>query len=245
MSGTTSGGNPTKATFSILEGSNAGKVFTVQYNPKEFKEDKKVAWKEADAQGQNKPPLEFQKGSPRTLTIDLIFDTTNSATETNVYKEWVEPLMAMTNANATPSTGESAKQSKKRPTTVRFDWGNYQLTGVVESIATSYTLFSASGTPLRAKCQVKMKEFNPSEFAFKTGSAGWQGNSIQLVQAVAGQTPTDLANQNNTSAQQVCEDNNIDDPMQPFTGGEQVVVRPGQSVVPGADALDFLPDDLW
>lgn len=228
MSGTTSGGNPTKATFEILEGDNAGEIFTVQYNPKEFKEDKKVSWKEVDEQGKDKSPLEFQKGSPRSVTMELLFDTTNEDSETSVYDFWVEQLLAMTNADSTPGSGESTKQSKKRPTTVRFDWGGYQITGVVESVATSYTLFSASGTPLRAKCQVKMKEWDPDAFVYvDMGGGRWEGNEIRLVQAVAGQTPTDVANQNNTTSRQVCKDNNIADPMQPFAGGEEVMVRPG------------------
>ena len=47
-----------KAIFQDLEG---GGTFTVQYNPKEFKADKSVSWKEHDDQGQSKAPLEFQK----------------------------------------------------------------------------------------------------------------------------------------------------------------------------------------
>jgi hypothetical protein len=247
MSGTTSGGNPAKATFYIIEGTNAGKTFTVQYNPKEFKEDKKVSWKEVDEQGKDKSPLEFQKGSPRSVTMDLIFDTTNLEQETSVYDKWIEPLMATTNADATPGSGESTKQSKKRPTTIRFQWGGYQLTGVIESISTSYTLFSASGVPLRAKVQVKMKEWDPTTFGFRTGAAGWAGTDIRLVQAVAGQTPTDLANQNGTTAQQICEDNDIEDPMQPFSGGEEVMIRPGypggaSPQAPSPENLDVLDE---
>jgi len=245
MSGTTSGGNPAKATFEILEGENAGEVFTVQYNPKEFKEEKKVAWKEVDEQGKDKSPLEFQKGSPRSVSMDLVFDTTNQESETDVYSYWVEQLLAMTNADATPGSGESTKQSKKRPTTVRFNWGNYQITGVVESITTTYTLFSSGGVPLRAKCQVKMKEWDPEAFVYANiGTAGWEGNAIRLVETVSQQTPQDLAIQHDTTAKQVCEDNNIDDPMQPFQGGEQVIVRPGYrgDQGGGSGAEDFMND---
>ncbi len=220
--------NPTKAAFVILEGDYANETFTVQYNPKEFKVDKKVSWKEVDEQGKDPSPLEFQKGSPRTITMELMFDTTNEETETDVFSTWVEQLLAMTNADSTPATGEATDRGKERPTTVRFEWGTFELTGVIESITTSYTLFAASGTPLRAKCQVKMKEWDPDAFLYADmGGGRWEGNEIKLVETKAGQLPADLANQNNTTTQQICDDNNIEDPTQPFEGGEEVVVRPG------------------
>jgi hypothetical protein len=220
--------NPAKACFVILEGEKADTTFTVQYNPKEFKVDKKVSWKEVDEQGKDPSPLEFQKGSPRTISMELMFDTTNEETETDVFEYWVEKLLVMTNADSTPQTGEATDQGKERPTTVRFEWGSFELTGVVESVTTSYTLFSASGTPMRAKCQVKMKEWDPEPFEYSNSSGGgWAGNEIRLVETVAGQLPADLAAQNNTTTQQICKDNNIDDPTEPFAGGEEVVVRPG------------------
>ena len=220
--------NPTKAAFHILEGDYADETFTVQYNPKEFKVDKKVSWKEVDEQGKDPSPLEFQKGSPRTITMELMFDTTVEETETDVFSVWVEQLLAMTNADATPATGEATDQGKERPTTVRFEWGTFELTGVIESITTTYTLFSAAGTPMRAKCQVKMKEWDPDAFLYADmGGARWDGNEIRLVEAKSEQLPADLAIQNNTTTQQVCKDNNIDDPTKPFEGGEEIVVRPG------------------
>jgi len=245
--------NPTKACFVILEGDYADETFTVQYNPKEFKVDKKVSWKEVDEQGKDPSPLEFQKGSPRTITMELMFDTTNEETETDVFSVWVEQLLAMTNADSTPASGEATDQGKERPTTVRFEWGTFELTGVIESITSSYTLFSAAGTPLRAKCQVKMKEWDPDAFLYADmGGGRWEGNEIKLVETKAGQLPADLANQNNTSTQQICDDNNLDDPTQPFEGGEEVIVRPGyQGDPPGGGGLpgddgygldDFLED---
>jgi hypothetical protein len=252
MSGTTSGGSPAKATFEALEGKKG--TFTVQYNPKEFKEDRKVSWKEVDTQGQDKPSLEFQQGSPRSVSMELLFDTTTdqkvpknggSVPEPqSVYTQWVEPLMSLTNVNVQPSTGESAKQRKNRPTTVLFTWGNYKLTCVVESLSTSYTLFSASGTPLRAKVQIKLKEWKQGTFAFTNGAAGFEGSSIKLVEAVAGQTPSSVASEHGTTPQQICRDNGRADPLEPFAGGEQLLVRPGYcgDQDQGGGVEDFLED---
>ncbi len=261
--------NPTKATFSLLEGGSAGTTFTVQYNPKEFKVDKKVAWKEVEEQGKSKSPLEFQKGSPRTLTMELYFDNTHMESPTSVYDDWVEKLLAATNVDTSPS-GESSSSDKQRPTSVLFEWGGFELTGVVESITTTYVYFSAEGTPLRAKCQVKMKEWEPPAFsAGDTGSqtnisydgrsdvsGGYQGantdsrpnkkgSSPKIVTTTAGQTPQDVANEHNTTPQKICEDNGIDNPLYEF-GGEDIVVFPGSDGQPADDGFSWggLVDDV-
>ena len=120
--------HPSKASFTILEGPSkhsGSDKFYVQYNPKEFKVDKKVAWKEKEEQGKDASPLEFQKGSPRTITMELMFDTTYNSSGTSVYEEWVKKLLVMTNVDATPEDGEAAKGQKKRPTKVQFLWGDF------------------------------------------------------------------------------------------------------------------------
>ncbi len=253
--------NPTKATFTTLE-CDSNNTFTVQYNPKEFKVDKKVSWKELDEQGQNESPLEFQKGSPRTISMELMFDNTHEESPTSVYEGWVKQLLAMTNADASPE-GETGNNQKERPTTVLFEWGAFEMTGVIESITTTYTLFASDGTPLRAKCQLKMKEFNPENFSYgaTTGSGimadnlagisgrydptntdsrpNRRGSSTKVVTTTAGQTPQDVANQHNTSPQQICHDNNIDDPLHEFSG-EDIIVRPNSGPAPAGDGFDWM-----
>ncbi len=261
--------NPAKATFTIVEGDNKDKVFTVQYNPKEFKVDKKVSWKEHEDQGSEEPPIEFQKGSPRTLTMELMFDNTHLDSPTSVYDGWIKQLLAMTNVDTTPE-GEPANSEKQRPSSVLFQWGDFQLTGVVESITTTYTYFGADGTPLRAKCQVKMKEWNPAEFTYgdTTNSAimydnlagvsgnydggntdsrpNKRGSSPKVVTTTAGQTPQDVANEHNSSPQQICQDNNIDDPLFEFSG-EDIIVRPDSGPSEGGDGFDWmgLAEDIY
>jgi hypothetical protein len=253
--------NPTKATFTTLE-CDSNNTFTVQYNPKEFKVDKKVSWKELDEQGQNESPLEFQKGSPRTISMELMFDNTHESTPTSVFEGWIKPLLSMTNAEVQPE-GETGNNQKERPTTVLFEWGAFEMTGVIESITTTYTLFAADGTPIRAKCQIKMKEFNPEAFSYgsTTNSAimadnlagvsgrydptntdsrpNKRGSSPRVVPTTAGQTPQDVANQHNTSPQQICQDNNIDDPFHEFSG-EEIIVRPNSGPAPAGDGFDWM-----
>jgi hypothetical protein len=144
-----SGGNVTKAVFINLEG---GGPFQVQYNPTAFQYDKAVTWQEHEAQGTDKPsPIEFQKNSPATLSMDLLFDTTNEGGD--VREKWVNGILFLTNPMVKPSKGEAGKLDKKRPPRVTFMWSSFKFTGVIASANVTYLMFASSGTPVRANRQ--------------------------------------------------------------------------------------------
>ena len=71
MAEASGGSGVSKAVFFAEAEGGASKSFTVQYNPKDFKFDKKVSWKEHDDQGQE-GSLEFQKATPATMSMELI-----------------------------------------------------------------------------------------------------------------------------------------------------------------------------
>ena len=93
--GETSGGSGVSKAVFFAEGSGGGtQSFTVQYNPKDFKFDKKVSWKPSEEQGQEST-LEFQKATPANMSMELIFDTTHD--KSDVRTVWVHQLLALTN----------------------------------------------------------------------------------------------------------------------------------------------------
>ncbi|MBN1336747.1 MAG: hypothetical protein JXB39_12385 [Deltaproteobacteria bacterium] len=221
----TFGGSPTKATFQILEGPHAG-IFQVQYNPKEFRVQRSVQWSEHEENGQPQGFLEFQQGSAMSVTMDLIFDTTcESGAARDVRAMWVNGLLVMTNAECQPESGESQDQDKQRPPKILFTWGSFQLTCVVESVDTTYLLFSGDGTPLRARCSVQLKEWTESTYAAATGGKRWEGNAIRLVEAKAGSLPANVAWETRTPWRKIAEDNDLDDPMAEIPAGMEIVVR--------------------
>jgi len=198
-----------KATFTDLEG-GAGS-FTVQYNPKEFKFDKSVSWGEHKDQGPETNGLEFTKLPPATLSMDLYFDTTNEGNG-DVSKK-VEGLLAFTNATVDVSSGEG-ETKKKRPPKISFTWGSFTMPeAVFESINTTYLMFSETGTPIRARVSVKLKEFNISEFSGSGGGEGIPGSMIQLV-ASSGGTASGIAQQHGVTTRQLLDANpSITNPM--------------------------------
>ncbi len=202
-------------------GVDGGESFEVQYNPKELKFDKPVSWKEHDDQGQA-GALEFQKVTPATIQIELIFDTTKDGAD--VRDAWVEKLLSLTNPEATPGDGESAELGKKRPPIVWFFWGSFDFYGVIESVNATYIMYASNGNPVRAKVTVKMKEWTPKTNYSSGGSSdGYGSEPVKLVQLAAGQTVSSLAAANGTTAQAIGEANGLDDLMDVPAGTTLVV----------------------
>lgn len=215
-----------KAYFESID--EKGQTFTVQYNPKEFQVNKAMTWEEAKTQGLAVNPISFQKGAPMTASFDLIFDTTNESSPVNVQDAWVNGLLSLTNATATPKDGEEAKLQKKRPHAFVFTWGAFKMKCVIESINVTYLMFASSGEALRARCSVKLKEWTPvlkagevenrSKFAAGTGGNAWGTGSIVLVGS--GQTLSQIAQSSGTDMRTVASANGITDPLAELTGLE-------------------------
>jgi len=198
-----SGGSLTKAIFS---GEN-GTTIPVQYNPTNFQFSKPVSWKEHDDQGKEST-LEYQKNSPASMSCELLFDGT--ATGEDVRATWVGGMLSFTN----PSVPLKGEPKKMRPPIVTFLWGDFQFKGVIESLDVTYMMFSTSGSPIRAKVGVKMKEWTPeAEYSGGAGAAGYGLGKVKLVTVGAGDTITSIAMANGTTAQAICDANNVSDPV--------------------------------
>ena len=195
----------------LIVGLENGVSLSAQYNPKELKFDKPVSWKEHDDQGQA-GALEFQKVTPATIQIELVFDTTKDAAD--VRESWVNKLLSLTNPEASPGDGEAAELGKKRPPIVWFFWGSFDFYGVIESVNATYIMYASNGNPVRAKVTVKMKEWTPkTDYASGGDSEGYGSESVQLVQLAAGQTVSSLAASYGTTAQAIGAANNLSDLM--------------------------------
>lgn len=204
MSGA-SGGSVDKAFFYNMD---AGSYFTVQYNPKDFKFNKAVSWKEHDDQGQE-ASLEFQKNSPATMQVELIFDTTQDLSD--VREVWVNKVLELTNPDYTPTEGEVESMDKKRPPIVYFIWGAFGFYGVVESVDVTFVMFGSDGNPLRAKVAIKMKEWGTETYQSSGGGSYYDSAPVKLVTLQAGQTVSAVAIEMGTTAQAIGEANGFDD----------------------------------
>ena len=203
-----------KARFEV---ENSGH-FEVQYNPEKFQVDRSANWSEASEQGQ-KSGLEYQKTAPAIVSMELYFDTTVDGSD--VRASWVNRLVYALDPHieVTKEGDQGVPLKKIRPPRIIFQWGSFQFYGVVESLNTTYIMFSEAGIPIRAKVSLKLKEFEPA--AISSGGGMTQGYSlpkVKLVQVQQGQSLSMLAAAAGTTAQMLAEMNGISNPLELAAG---------------------------
>ena len=147
----------------------------VQYNPGEFTLDKQVQLGEATIPGLDAPLQQFVRGNAEKLTLDLFCDTTENgmgegATSVTTVSDRIYQLVRI-------------EPTRHAPPILTFLWndefpGNRVGAGadspgppplggqrrnafrcVMESLKQKFTLFSATGVPLRATLTVSLREY--------------------------------------------------------------------------------------
>ena len=235
----TSTNKPTKASFTSLD--DTSKTFTVQFNPKELKFDKKGSWQDKEEQG-GESDVEFKKGNPATLSMELHFDTTLSMTggsAQSVKDKWVLGLLQFQTIEV---DGEG---NTKRPHFVTFGWNNFSFVGFFESLMVTYTMFASDGTPVRAKVTAKMKEKSLSTYTMgEQGSTVYgsdfrlvgQGGRVSVMTTSSESTANQVAAENGVTTEQLLADNpHIEDPTS-IPAGTDLVVSTGTSLFEDAVA---------
>jgi|JI6StandDraft_1071083.scaffolds.fasta_scaffold41197_3 hypothetical protein len=133
-------------------GLDLGGTVTAQFNPKEVGVDKSVPWQKSPTSSGDQPEMQFTSAEGRSMSFELFFD--EYETGGNVHAMYVEGLLAFARV-----MDPKGAEDKRRPTRVRVKWGGLpDFEGVIESVATKYTMFLPDGTPCRCTCSVKFKE---------------------------------------------------------------------------------------
>lgn len=121
-------------------------------NPNRIMIEKAVPWETYSRSKGDAPTLEFINAEPMFLSCALTFGDRSS--HANVYKTHIRSLTELTLIAA------GAPADRKRPPLCLFTWGSAfpPFKGVVESLATTYTDFLDDGTPIRAVCELRMRQ---------------------------------------------------------------------------------------
>jgi len=207
-----------KALFKTDEGGTT--EFYVQYNPKELKFGRSVSWKKKENIGSDGVPLEYEKGDPNVLNMELFFDTTHESSTVDVRTTWVNGLLQFTQADYTPS----GTQSTTRPKVLEFIWSGFRYKGVIEKIDVQYLMFASDGTPVRAKVSVAMKEWKDDYSWGGGGASAHQLPDLALIATKAGDTAASVAQENNADIRQICEENGISDPTAELPQGTELAI---------------------
>ncbi len=129
---------------------------TVQFNPTEYTLNKSAQIAEIAIPGIDSPILQFVRGQNEKLTLDLFFDTTADGMgddATDVRKQ-TAPIYQLVKI-------QSKSHALPR---ITFTWGpSLSFRAIVESVQQRFTLFSPSGTPLRATLSVTFREYKTIE----------------------------------------------------------------------------------
>lgn len=159
--GLTSGYQPPgmkKLTLIDLDRRNREGVIA-QYNPKEIQVDKSATWAQSTTSSGNSPEMQFTSTNARSLTLELFFDTYETAGPDgkayDVHEEYIAKLQRLLMV-----INPDGDEWERRPPRVMVLWGDDlpRFIGVVESVSAKYTMFLPGGRPVRATASVKLTE---------------------------------------------------------------------------------------
>ena len=145
---------PVKAYLETERGAQIACLF----NPTKLQLAKSNSWTSGNASGKNAPDLVFDGGSSGTLSLELIFDTTNDGSAVTTHTNKLTALMSVDTqlADYDSATGTG------RPQWVKFHWGDmHTFKSVISSMDLTFTYFSAAGVPLRANVSLSLTQYEP------------------------------------------------------------------------------------
>lgn len=127
-----------------------------QYNPKDLQVDLTVPWQKVNQANKSNDQgihLEFTGADGREMTIELLFDAYEAKGDISGEIEKIHKMASVIKPG-------SDKEDERRPHRCVVTWGSTvkSFRCVIESVSTKYTMFTDSGTPVRATCTVKLKE---------------------------------------------------------------------------------------
>jgi len=122
-----------------------------QFNPESMTINKSNKWAFRTDIGDSTPEAVFSGGDAGCLTLELLFDTTDSGDD--VRRSYFNLIKA---AMVKPSDNDD---KKGEPRQVVVQWGKFiSYVAVVESVNQVFTFFKENGTPLRANVTVSLRE---------------------------------------------------------------------------------------
>jgi len=225
MAGSKNGASLVRATLAIhhppstLEGGLGGQISQVrfQFNPNQLQLSRSASWNSQPAVGYARGAApEFSGANPASLQLEVFLDGSAAPAASQVRKD-VEQLLSCCEVDP-----QSLPTDRPSPPWVRFAWGSFstvQFVAYVESVSATYTLFTATGDPLRATCQLSLTEVPLPTKGQNPTSGSLAAQRVHRV--VSGDSLESLAWQEYGDPARwraIAEANGIDDPMRLGTG---------------------------
>lgn len=191
---------------------------TFDYNPKEFTYHKSASWPRKPAKGAaSASPPEFTGSDPAAISVEVFLDGYEKGSDVSGA---VDTLVSCCVPQA-----DSLSNNKPTPPWVIFGWGDkVHIRAFVKSVDVKCTMFSPTGLPLRAVCNVSMEEV-ADELPFQNPTSGGL-KPLRSHLVVTGDSLPSIAYREYGKAdwwRQIAEANNIDDPLR-LRSGERLLV---------------------
>ncbi|GAA0228407.1 peptidase M23 [Cryptosporangium japonicum] len=198
-----------------------------QFNPSQLQMSRSASWHTQPAVAYTKGATpEFAGVSPATLEVEVFLDASDRPTGSKVQQQ-VDRLLSCCEVEP-----QSIAAKKPAPPWVRFSWGSFTTVGFaanVQSVNATYTLFSSTGEPLRAACQLSLTEIPlPTKGQNPTSGAR---SATRVHRVVAGDSLASVAWReygDPTLWRAVARANDIDDPMRLTIGSELLLPSAGE-----------------
>src|SRR5262249_13132252 len=138
------------------------------FNPKEYTIQKQNQWKVDPVVGTALPTAQFGGGQPRKLSLDLLFDASDSDLDVSSVTDRLFKMMEVNKAR-----GSGGGKNSGRPPMVTFTWGGtVTFKAVADSLSVQYTLFRPDGSPIRAQAKLSLIQVEKAQ-----DKSGGKGNN--------------------------------------------------------------------
>jgi hypothetical protein len=215
------------AKFTPLSGRGANVAIPVHFNPVSLQ----YIITNTQRTGRGTQTQQYVSQSTAKLSMDLLFDTTDTGEDVRIATEKIALLMEPNNEHTPPQ--------------VVFSWGVYEFKGVVDSYRETLDFFSSSGVPLRASLSISLSK---QDLVFQPNFAGQVSQPKNRLNELMGQavdippsgslSPSEAARQagDQRAAAEIARQNNLENLRAP--ADRTMTVTGGESSTP---ASNFAP----
>ncbi|MXP77761.1 hypothetical protein GN277_21125 [Lachnospiraceae bacterium WCA-9-b2] len=133
-------------------------IIEVLFNPSEYQLTDGASYSEKKIPGLDGPILQYISGDATELSLNLFLDTYVPPAASSLIS-FGTPKQSTDVSNITKQIADatSIDGSMHRPPKVTFRWGSLNFEGVVTKMNHTYTMFTESGMPVRAKVSLTFK----------------------------------------------------------------------------------------
>jgi hypothetical protein len=191
----TPAGTPEKAEIHVYNDptstdGTASKVISCMFRPTQLSFSKSASWNPpvaddsgggkpdkkkdtATQKGQNVPTVEFSGGQAASITLDLLFNTTDTGEDVRIYTDELVNLTLLQTAGGV-----------KPPPVCRFVWGKIRsFLAYVGSVTITFKMFLSDGTPVRADAKVSLTQYKDDGVFKKQNPTSFRVRQLQPLAA--------------------------------------------------------------